>query len=69
MTVKVAGEVIATTNREFRLLEYLTRHPSRVFTRKQLLDAVLPEASYVTERSIDVYVRRVVGYRFEVPRG
>lgn len=59
MTVKVAGEEIATTIREFRLLEYLTRHPSRVFTRKQLLDAVLPAASFVTERSIDVYVRRL----------
>jgi len=59
MTVKVAGELIATTIREFRLLEYLSRHPSRVFTRKQLLDAVLPEASFVTERSIDVYVRRL----------
>jgi len=59
MTVKVAGTIIPTTIREFRLLEYLTRHPSRVFTRKQLLDAVLPEASFVTERSIDVYVRRL----------
>lgn len=59
MTVKVDGEVTATTMREFRLLDYLSRHPSRVFTRKQLLDAILAEASFVTERSVDVYIRRL----------
>jgi DNA-binding response OmpR family regulator len=59
MIVRVAGAPVATTTREFRLLDYLARHAARVFTRDQLLDAVWTEGSFVTPRSIDVYVRRL----------
>lgn len=59
MIVRVSGNTVSTTTREFRLLEYLARHPSRVFTRDQLLDAVWTEGSFVTPRSVDVYVRRL----------
>jgi len=59
MTVRVQGRTIITTVREFRLLEYLARHRGRVFTRDQLLDAVWKEGSFVTPRSIDVFVRRL----------
>jgi DNA-binding response OmpR family regulator len=59
MIVRVKGRQVATTTREFRLLDYLARHPSRVFTRDQLLDAVWTEGSFVTPRSVDVYVRRL----------
>src|SRR5271168_1698805 len=59
MTVRVQGKAVLTTVREFRLLEYLARHRGRVFTRDQLLDAVWKEGSFVTPRSIDVFVRRL----------
>jgi len=59
MSVRVQGKTIPTTVREFRLLEYLARHRGRVFTRDQLLDAVWKEGSFVTPRSIDVFVRRL----------
>lgn len=59
MTVFVQGNTVLTTVREFRLLEYLVRHRGRVFTRDQLLDAVWKESSFVTPRSIDVFVRRL----------
>jgi len=59
MTVQVQGRTISTTAREFQLLEYLARHRGRVFTRDQLLDAVWKESSFVTPRSIDVFVRRL----------
>jgi DNA-binding response OmpR family regulator len=59
MTVRVQGVTVVTTVREFRLLEYLARHRGRVFTRDQLLDAVWKEGSFVTPRSIDVFVRRL----------
>ncbi len=59
MTVCVQGRTVLTTVREFRLLEYLARHRGRVFTRDQLLDAVWKEGSFVTPRSIDVFVRRL----------
>jgi DNA-binding response OmpR family regulator len=59
MILKVRGEPVATTATEFRLLEYMARHPGRVFTRDQLLDAVWRDTAYVTPRSVDVYVRRI----------
>lgn len=59
MTVKVGGKQVETTATEFRLLQYLARHPGRVFTRDQLLDAVWRETAFVTPRSVDVYVRRI----------
>lgn len=59
MILKVEGKPVATTATEFRLLEYMARHPGRVFTRDQLLDAVWRDTAYVTPRSVDVYVRRI----------
>jgi DNA-binding response OmpR family regulator len=59
MQVRVRGELMTTTATEFRLLEYLARHPGRVFSRDHLLDAVWGDARFVTPRSVDVYVRRI----------
>ena len=59
MQLIVKGELIPTTATEFRLLDYLARHPGRVFSRDQLLDAVWGDARFVTPRSVDVYVRRI----------
>ena len=59
MTLTVRGEVVATTATEFRLLHYLARHPGRVFTRDQILDAVWTETTFVSPRSVDVYVRKL----------
>jgi two-component system phosphate regulon response regulator PhoB len=59
MQLKVRGELTTTTATEFRLLEYLARHPGRVFSRDHLLDSVWGDARFVTPRSVDVYVRRI----------
>lgn len=59
MQLKVRGQLMTTTATEFRLLEYLARHPGRVFSRDHLLDAVWGDARFVTPRSVDVYVRRI----------
>jgi DNA-binding response OmpR family regulator len=59
MQLRVKGELVTTTATEFRLLDYLARHPGRVFSRDHLLDAVWGDARFVTPRSVDVYVRRI----------
>jgi DNA-binding response OmpR family regulator len=59
MSLIVRGKAVTTTATEFRLLEYMARHPGRVFTRDQLLDAVWRDTAFVTPRSVDVYVRRI----------
>ncbi|HYM13270.1 MAG TPA: response regulator transcription factor, partial [Bryobacterales bacterium] len=57
--VMVQQREIEVSATEFRLLEFLARHPGRVFSREQLLDAVWRETRFVTPRSVDVYVRRL----------
>jgi len=44
---------------EFRLLEFLMRHPRRVFTREELLNAVWGREIYVEPRTVDVHIRRL----------
>ncbi len=44
---------------EFRLLYFLVTHPDRIYTRQQLLDQVWGRQSYVEERTVDVYIRRL----------
>jgi two-component system phosphate regulon response regulator PhoB len=46
-------------NTEFRLLRFFMTHAHRTFSRRQLLDAVWGEQSFVEERTVDVHVRRL----------
>ncbi|HEY6350837.1 MAG TPA: response regulator transcription factor [Candidatus Angelobacter sp.] len=59
MTLAVRGEPVVTTTTEFRLLHHLAGHSGQVFTRDQLLDAVWRDTSFVSPRSVDVYVRKL----------
>jgi two-component system phosphate regulon response regulator PhoB len=44
---------------EFRLLEFFMRHPRRVFSREELLDAVWGHDIHVELRTVDVHIRRL----------
>jgi len=44
---------------EFRLLDHFMRHPTRVFSREQLLDAVWGRDVYVEARTVDVHIGRL----------
>jgi two-component system phosphate regulon response regulator PhoB len=59
MTLVVRGVPTDVTATEFRLLHFLASHPGRVFSRDQVLDAVWRDLSFVTPRSVDVYIRRL----------
>jgi len=59
MQLRVKGDLVVMTATEFRLLDYLARHPGRMFSRDHLLDAVWGDSRFVTPRSVDVYVRRI----------
>jgi DNA-binding response OmpR family regulator len=59
MILSVRGAPIRSTATEFRLLDYMASNAGRVFSRDQLLDAVWRDTSYVTPRSVDVYIRRL----------
>lgn len=62
--VTVESRRLDLTITEFRVLSWLARHPGRVFTRQQIIDAVRGDDYPVTERSVDVQVvalRRKLG--------
>lgn len=79
--VRLAGEKLALTTNEFRVLHFLARHAGWVFTRYQIVNAVRGEDYVVTERAIDVQIAglrkklgkyaeyietvRGIGYRFK----
>ena len=44
---------------EFKLLQYMMRHPERVHTRGMLLDKVWGDHVYIEERTVDVHVKRL----------
>lgn len=79
-SAKLSGKVLDLTFKEFELLKFLALHPSRVFTREQLLSEVWGYDYFGGTRTVDVHVRRLraklgeheqmigtvrnVGYRF-----
>lgn len=81
-SAKVGGRTLDLTFKEFELLRFLAMHPSRVFTREQLLSDVWGYDYFGGTRTVDVHVRRLraklgdqesvigtvrnVGYRFNV---
>ncbi len=44
---------------EFKLLQFFMSHAERVFSRSQLLNHVWGTQTYVDERTVDVYIRRL----------
>jgi len=81
-SAKVQGRALDLTFKEFELLRFLALHPSRVFTREQLLSEVWGYDYFGGTRTVDVHVRRLraklgelesligtvrnVGYRFNL---
>ncbi len=58
-TVKLRGEVVDLTFKEFELLRFLAQHPGRVFSRAQLLQEVWGFDYFGGTRTVDVHVRRL----------
>lgn len=57
--VRLKGDPLDLTFREFELLKYLAANPGRVFTRSQLLSEVWGYDYYGGTRTVDVHVRRL----------
>ena len=53
------GRLLALSLREFELLKFFVRNPSRVFDRLTILDLVWGQDTYVEPRTVDVHVRRL----------
>jgi len=73
------GEKIVLAKKEFELLYLLASKPGKVFTREAILNSIWEDSVVVTNRTIDVHIRKLreklgddyvttvkgVGYKFE----
>ena len=57
--VTVRDEPVLLTQREFELLLFMARHPHRVFSRNQLMDAVWQYSFYTDTSTVTVHIRRL----------
>jgi two-component system alkaline phosphatase synthesis response regulator PhoP len=57
--VQIDGDEIALSPTELKLLFFLTRNQGRVYSRSQIVDHVWGDETYITERAVDVHVRRL----------
>ena len=53
------GRALSLMPNEFRLLRFLVDHPGRVFTRRQLIEALGKQEPAIDERTVDVWVGRL----------
>lgn len=77
--VTIDGTVIYFPLKEFLLLQLLASRPSKVFTRDEIFDYIWGNETFVGDRTLDVYIRKIrkkvggeriktikgVGYKFE----
>jgi two-component system OmpR family response regulator len=56
---RVRDKVIDLSVREWAVLEYLLQHGSRVVSKQQIIDAILPWGEDVTPNAVEVYISRV----------
>jgi two-component system, OmpR family, phosphate regulon response regulator PhoB len=57
--VRRGGRPVQLGPTEFRLLRHFLEHPSRVFSRERLLDAVWQHDPDIDARTVDVHIRRL----------
>jgi DNA-binding response OmpR family regulator len=57
--VKVDGDVISLTAKEFELMLYFAQHPQQVFKRSQLLGSVWDDELYTDPSTVTVHIRRL----------
>ena len=57
--VTLNGNKVALTHRTLKLLQFLTEHPGRVYTRDQLLDQVCGDETFVEPRTVDAHISRL----------
>lgn len=76
------GKEVYLPKKEFELLKLLTSKPSKVFTRDEIFDFIWGDETFVGDRTLDVYIRKLreklgddliktikgVGYKFEIAK-
>jgi phosphate regulon transcriptional regulator PhoB len=57
--VSLNGREVTLSPTELKLLFFLSRHPGRVYSRNQIIDHVWGDETFITDRAVDVHIRRL----------
>ncbi len=57
--VSIDGEPVQLSSLEFKLLRILASHPRQIFSRDRLLTEIWGHDCSITERTVDVHIRRL----------
>lgn len=52
-------EIIPLTRTEFDIIKLLASHPTRIFEREVMINQIWKDSPYITERTVDVHIRRL----------
>ena len=57
--VQISGKQVTLSPTELKLLFFFSRNPGRVYSRSQILDHVWGDDTFITDRAVDVHIRRL----------
>jgi len=57
--VQISGKQVSLSPTELKLLFFLSRNQGRVYSRNQILDHVWGDDTFITDRTVDVHIRRL----------
>ena len=57
--VQMKGKSVTLSPTELKLLFFLSRNQGRVYSRNQILDHVWGDDTFITDRAVDVHIRRL----------
>ncbi len=57
--VQIGGKPVTLSPTELKLLFFFSRNPGRVYSRSQILDHVWGDDTFITDRAVDVHIRRL----------
>lgn len=55
----IGEEIIPLTRTEFDIINLLASNPSRIYQREDMIDLIWSDSPYITERTVDVHIRRL----------
>ncbi len=58
-SVRIGGEAVSLTAKQFNLLHFFSTHSDKVHTRQQLVDGLATHGEVIDERSIDRQLKRL----------
>lgn len=57
--IKISGERVELTKKEFEIILLLAQNPERIFSREDIIEALWKDTPFITVRTVDVHITRL----------